>query len=306
MPDSPFHRAIYLTGPTASGKTAVGVAMARRLGAEVVAMDSTTIYRRMDIGTAKPTIAERGGIPHHLIDIIEPWESASVADYLGWARDAVVDIERRGRRALFVGGTALYLKALLRGLFAGPGSDPDLRRRLEEEAEAVGDSAMHDRLAGLDPATAARLHPNDRRRVVRALEVLAMTGRPISEFQIEHREPAPASVPVYALEPPRDRLYERIDRRVLAFFDAGLVEEVRSLRPAMSPVAAQAIGYREVLEMLDGRATLPETIERIQARSRQFAKRQATWFRGLEEVRAFRVDPDDHPESIAERLVCAS
>ena len=306
MADHPFHRAIYLTGPTASGKTAVGVALARRLGAEVVAMDSTTIYRRMDIGTAKPTMAERGGIPHHLIDVIEPWESASVADSLGWARRAVEAIEGRGGRVLFVGGTALYLKALLRGLFAGPGSDPELRRLLEGEAEALGDVAMHGRLAGLDPATAARLHPNDRRRVVRALEVMAMTGRPLSTLQVEHHEPAPASVPVVALEPPRDRLYQRIDRRVLAFFDAGLVDEVRSLqedeRP-LSPIAAQAIGYREVIAMLEGRATLPETIEQIQARSRRFAKRQGTWFRGLEEVRAFPVDPDEDPEAIAGRLV---
>jgi tRNA dimethylallyltransferase len=305
MCESAFHRAYYLTGPTASGKTAVGVALARRLDAEIIAMDSTTIYRRMDIGTSKPTMDERGGIPHHLIDVIEPWESASVADYLGWARDAVAAIEVRGRRVLFVGGTALYLKALLRGLFAGPGSDPEMRRRLEEAAETSGDAALHARLAAVDPATAARLHPNDRRRVVRALEVIALTGRPLSELQVEHHRPAPPSVPVFALEPPRDRLYERIDRRVVAFFDAGLVEEVRSLQAAerpLGPVAAQAIGYREVLAMLDGRATLPETIERIQARSRQFAKRQATWFRGLQEVRAFPVGPDEDPEEVAQRL----
>ena len=305
MADNPFHRAIYLTGPTASGKTAVGAALARRVGAEVIAMDSTTIYRRLDIGTAKPTMAERGGIPHHLIDVIEPWESASVADYLGWARRAVEAIEGRGRRVLFVGGTALYLKALLRGLFAGPGSDPDLRRQLEVEAEALGDAALHGRLAGLDPPTAARLHPNDRRRVVRALEVIAMTGRPLSTLQVEHENPAPASVPVVALEPPRDRLYQRIDRRVLAFFDAGLVDEVRPLQEGerpLNPIAAQAIGYREVIAMLEGRATLPETIEKIQARSRRFAKRQGTWFRGLDEVRAFPVDPDEDPEAIADRL----
>jgi tRNA dimethylallyltransferase len=305
MPDNPFHRAIYLTGPTASGKTAVGVELARRLDAEIVAMDSTTLYRRMDIGTAKPTMAERGGVPHHLIDVIEPWESASVADYLGWARDAIAGIEGRGKRVLFVGGTALYLKALLRGLFVGPGSDPDLRRQLEQEAEASGDAALHARLAGLDPTTAARLHPNDRRRVVRALEVIALTGQPLSSLQVEHQRPAPSTVPVFALEPPRDRLYNRIDRRVLAFFDAGLVEEVRSLQAGerpLGPVAAQAIGYREVLAMLAGEATLPETIERIQARSRQFAKRQATWFRGLEEVRAFPVGPDEAPEAISERL----
>lgn len=305
MDRNPFHRAIYLTGPTASGKTAVGVALARRLDAEVIALDSTTIYRRMDIGTAKPTMAEREGIPHHLIDVIEPWESASVADYREWARQAINAIEGRGRRVLFVGGTALYLKALLRGLFEGPGSDPEVRRQLEAEAERIGDIALHQRLVVLDPITAARLHPNDRRRVVRALEVLTITGRPISAFQGEHQRPAPASVPVLALEPPRDRLYERIDRRVLAFFEAGLVDEVRALRDGerpLSSVAAQAIGYREVLAMLDGDASLAETIERIQLRSRQFAKRQGTWFRGLEEVRSIPIDPDDDPDSIARQL----
>ena len=153
--------------------------------------------------------------------------------------------------------------------------------------------------------TAARLHPNDRRRIVRALEVIALTGRPLSELQVEHHQPAPAGVPVYALEPPRARLYERINRRVLAFFDAGLVEEVRSLQSGerpLSPVAAQAIGYREVIAMLAGQGTLAETIERIQIRSRQFAKRQGTWFRGLEEVQGFPVTGEEEPEVIADRL----
>ncbi len=305
MTENSFHRAIYLTGPTASGKSAVGVALAHRLGAEIVAMDSATLYRRMDIGTAKPTQEERGGIPHHLIDVIEPWESASVADFLNWAREAVTRIEARGRRALFVGGTALYLKALLRGLFDGPGSDAELRRQLEAEAEVIGDAEMHARLTAIDPRSAARLHPNDRRRVIRALEVHAMTGRPLSDWQVEHQHKAPATVPVIALEPPRDQLYERIDRRVVAFFEKGFVEEVRALRDAdrpLSPIAAQAIGYREVLEMLEGQATLDQTIEQIQTRSRQFAKRQATWFRGLAEVRSLPIDPDARVEALADRL----
>ncbi len=294
-----------MTGPTAAGKTAVGVALARRLDAEVVAMDSTTIYRRMDIGTAKPTMAERGGISHHLIDVIEPWESASVADYREWAGEAVRAVESRGRRVLFVGGTPLYLKALLRGLFEGPGSDVERRRRLEHEADAEGDAALHARLAAVDPVTAARLHPNDRRRVIRALEVFELTGRPLSAFQGEHERPAPTTVPVFALEPPRAALHECINRRVRDFFGQGLVEEVRSLQAAdrpLSSVAAQAIGYREVIAMLDGQSTLEETIALIQTRTRQFARRQATWFRGLEEVRALPIAPDEDPEAIAERL----
>ncbi len=301
-----FHRAIYLTGPTASGKTAVGVALARRLDLEVVAMDSTTLYRRMDIGTAKPTLAERGGIPHHLIDVIEPWETASVADYRQWAGAAIREIEGRGHRTLFVGGTPLYLKALLRGLFEGPGSDLEVRGRLENDAEVHGDPALHARLAEVDPKTAARLHPNDRRRVVRALEVFELSGRPLSTFQVEHDRPAPGTVPVVALDPPRAILHERIDRRVRTFFENGLEDEVRSLQAAarpMSGVAAQAIGYREVIAMLAGRATLDETVERIQARTRRFARRQATWFRGLEEVEAMPVAPDEDAEAIAERLV---
>jgi tRNA dimethylallyltransferase len=300
-----LHRAIYLTGPTAVGKTAVGVSLAQRLDAEIIALDSMTLYRGMDIGTAKPTLSERGGVPHHLIDQLDPWEAASVADYRNWAIEVVTELEVRGRRALFVGGTALYLKALLRGLFQGPGADPELRKSLEEEADRLGDPAMHNRLASLDPATANRLHPNDRRRVVRALEVIEMTGRPLSELQVEHDQPAPGSVQVYALERPRAELFERIDRRVELMFDEGLIEEVRGLqanpRP-LGPVAAQGVGYSEVIEMLAGRIDRAETLTRTQARTRQFAKRQGTWFRGLVEVQAWPVASDESPESIADRL----
>jgi len=306
MHDNAFHRAIYLTGPTAAGKTAVGVALARRLGAEVLALDSTTLYRGMNIGTAKPALDERGGIPHHLIDVIEPWESASVAAYREWARAAVREVERRGGKVLFVGGSALYLKALVRGLFRGPAADAALRSRLEGYAGEHGADVLHGRLAAVDPATAARLHPHDRRRVIRALEVIELTGRPISVLQAEHDRPAPADVPIFALDLPRATLHERINRRVVRFFDAGLVEEVRALQAGPWPLgdlAAQAIGYREVIAMLAGRANLGQTIERVQARTRQFAKRQATWFRGLEEVRSCPVAPDDDPEAIADKLV---
>jgi len=305
MSTNPFHRAIYLTGPTAAGKTVVGVALARRLGAEIIALDSMTLYRGMDIGTAKPTLAERSEVPHHLIDVLDPWQSASVADYRGWALEALISIESRGKRALFVGGTALYLISLLRGLFEGPGADPALRRSLEEEAEQAGDAAMHARLERLDPATAARLHPHDRRRVIRAIEVITVTGQLLSTLQTEHAHPAPAEVPVFALELPRRALRERIDRRVLQMFEAGLAEEVRSLLSApkpLAPVPAQAVGYREVIQMLEGDQALEETISRVQARTRQFAKRQMTWFRGLVEVCLWPVEPTQSAEVIADRL----
>ena len=296
MNKDPFHRAFYLTGPTASGKTAVGVALARRLDAEIVALDSATLYRAMNIGTAKPSPAERGGIAHHVIDVIDPWEKASVSDYREWARSAIALIEQRGKRVLFVGGTPLYLKVLLRGLFAGPAADPTVRERLERDADSLGEAAVFGRLSELDPVTAARLHPGDRRRVIRALEVIERTEGPLSALQVEHGQPAPEAVAVFALEPPRSILRERIDRRVLKFFEAGFADEVRALMAAprpLSDVAAQAIGYREVIAMLAGQASQDQTIERIQARTRQFAKRQATWFRGLAEVESVPVDGDE-------------
>ncbi len=301
----PLHRAIYLTGPTASGKTAIGVALARRLDAEIVAVDSMTLYRGMDIGTAKPMDAERGGIPHHLIDVLDPWQAASVAEYRRWALAAVEDIERRGKRVLFVGGTPMYLKALLRGLFQGPGADSALRLRLEREAEEGGTKALHRRLAAVDPPTAARLHPNDRRRVIRALELIELTGQALGRLQVEHERSAPAGTLVFALDRPRPELHDRINRRVATMFDAGLVEEVRALwsspRP-LSAVAAQGVGYREVIEMLEGKAGLTATMERVRARSRQLAKRQCTWFRGLVEVRPWPVLPDNDVERVADRL----
>ncbi len=302
-----FRRAIYLTGPTASGKTAVGVALARRIGAEVVALDSMTIYRGMDVGTAKPTEEERGGIPHHLIDVVDPWDSASVADYRSWAGSALDDLDARGKTALFVGGTPLYLKALLRGLFVGPAADAALRRSLEGEADRAGDAALHARLGGLDPVAAARLHPNDRRRVIRALEVVTLTGRPLSDQQREHDRPA-EGVAVFALGRPRAELRERIDRRVVAMFESGLVDEVRRLMEAPRPigdVAAQGVGYRETIALLRGQADREATIARIQARTRQFAKRQETWFRGLAEVRPFPVHPGESPEATADRIALA-
>jgi tRNA dimethylallyltransferase len=305
MFETPPHRAIYLTGPTAVGKTAVGVALARRLGAEVVALDSMTLYRGMDIGTAKPGPDERGGIPHHLIDVLDPWESASVAAYRAWALAMVSEVEARGCRVLFVGGTALYLKALLRGLCEGPAADPTLRRELEEVADRLGDAALHARLAEHDPTTARRLHPNDRRRVVRALEVIAASGRPLSLLQTEHDRPAPEGVKVVALERSRDELRGRIDHRVVRMFAEGFEDEVRALQAGprpLGPVAAQGVGYREVLDRLAGRLTFEETVARVQARTRQFAKRQATWFRGLSEVRPWPLAVDEPPDVTADRL----
>ena len=181
----PFDHALVLTGPTGSGKTQLGIDLAQRLDAEIVSMDSMALYRRMDIGTAKPTLAQRDLVPHHLVDVLEPTESASVAWWLDQAKGCVHDIESRGKQVLFVGGTPLYLKALISGLFDGPAADPAIRIRLTSEAEAFGSLALHQRLAVVDPVCAGRIHPNDVRRTVRALEVFELTGKPMSAWQTQ-------------------------------------------------------------------------------------------------------------------------
>ena len=304
-PVNPFHRAVYLTGPTASGKSEAGLELAVRLNAEILALDSMTLYRGMDIGTAKPGEEELCAVPHHLIDVLDPWDSASVADYRGWAASAIADIEARGKRVLFVGGTPLYLKACLRGLFEGPPAALEIRKRLEEEAQRLGHAHLHQQLANLDPPTAERLHENDVRRVIRALEVFETTGRRLSDLQVEHDQPAPSSVAVFALDRPVENLNQRINLRVERMFADGLVEEVRRLRSMERPwnvVPAAGVGYREVAEMLNGRRSEAETIEATQLRTRQFAKRQRTWFRGLREVRAISVGTGETGSSMATRL----
>jgi tRNA dimethylallyltransferase len=283
---------LVLSGPTGSGKSRLGVELAERLGAEIVSMDSMALYRGMDIGTAKPSAAEQARVRHHLIDVLEPWESASVAWWLEQARQACTDIRQRGRRPLFVGGTPLYLKALLYGLFAGPPADLALRQRLEEEAGRAGGGALHARLAAVDPASAARLHPNDLRRVIRALEVWELTGKPLSAWQTQWRTERPGpedEMPrVVWLDVPRAELYRRIDARVVQMVEAGLVEETRRLvqlgRP-LSREARQAVGYREMFAYLEGRVGLEEAIGQIQQRTRQLAKRQLTWLRQLKAAR---------------------
>ncbi|MEX0977643.1 MAG: tRNA (adenosine(37)-N6)-dimethylallyltransferase MiaA [Pirellulales bacterium] len=279
----------FLTGQTASGKKAVGVALARQLGAEIVSLDSMALYQGMDIGTAKPTRDERADVPHHLIDVIEPAEQYSVAQYVQAAQVAVSEIASRGRVPLFVGGTPLYLKALLRGIFSGPPADWELRRRLQAMAETDGNEKLHARLAEVDPLSARRLHPRDTRRVIRALEVFEKTGRSITDLQLQFdRARAADECRVFVLDWPRKELGERIDRRVEAMFAAGLVDEVRGLLALAKPpgrTASQAVGYREVIEHLGGARDLGETIELVKLRTRQFAKRQMTWFRSLSECR---------------------
>jgi tRNA dimethylallyltransferase len=281
-----FRAATVLTGPTGSGKSSLALEFAERTGAEIVAMDSMTLYHGLDVGTAKPTAADRARVPHHLIDVLDPWESASVAWWLDRAAESVADILARGRRVLIVGGTPLYLKAILHGLFDGPPADRELRSRLESNADAGAD--LHGRLSMVDPAAAAKLHPHDRRRLVRALEVWELTGRPISDWQREWTRPVENGLPVYCIDRPRDELYCRIDRRVVEMLAAGWLDEARRLRRLPRPVSREvlaAIGYRELFEFLNGTRTWDDTVGLIRQRTRRYAKRQLTWFRHLPAVR---------------------
>ena len=297
----------FLTGPTAAGKTTVGAELARRLHAEIISLDSMAVYRGMDIGTAKPTLDERRAVPHHLIDLVDPREEFSLAQYLAAAEECTGEIRARGREVLFVGGTPLYLKGLLRGIFEGPPADWALRKRLEEEARRHPPGFLHQELARVDPDAAKRLHPNDTRRLVRALEVYQKTGQPISRVQRQFAVGRPAEAcRVFVLDWPREELYRRINHRVDAMFAGGLVEEVRKLLAADRPLgktASQALGYREVIEHLRGDSDLPETIELVKTHTRQFAKRQGTWFRSLSECRYVPIGGSAAPAEVAERIV---
>jgi tRNA dimethylallyltransferase len=273
----------FLSGPTASGKSALAIPLARRLDAEIVSVDSMAVYRGLDVGTAKPTAAQRAAVPHHVVDMIPAAEPYSVAQWLEDASRAVADCRSRGRGILFVGGTPLYLRALRDGLAPLPPANPDLRSRLADEATVSGPEALHARLAGIDPVSAARIHPRDGKRIIRALEVAETTGQPLSHAF------SPASNPLFesrlmVVDLPRAVLYGRIDRRVERMFAEGLVEETRAALAhpgGIGPTARQAAGYTEAIELLEGRIDLPAAIRRTQQRTRQLAKRQLTWLRSF-------------------------
>jgi tRNA dimethylallyltransferase len=274
---------LALVGPTGSGKTALSLHLAQRLDAEIVNCDSRQVYRFLDIGTAKPSPAERGTVPHHLFDVVDPDQPFDCARYRDLARAAIADMRARGRRTVLVGGSGLYLKVLRYGLAAGPPRDAALRARLEtlEDAEP---GALHARLGAVDPAAAARLHPHDRVRLVRALEVCELTGRPLSAWHDEHAFHGPAlHCRVIGLRMERGALYTRLDARCRRMVDDGLGDEVRALwqrgfGPELPPL--RSIGYREIGAYLQGRCDLETAIADMQRATRQFAKRQLTWLRG--------------------------
>ena len=281
-------------GPTASGKTALGIEVARRLGAEIVSVDSMLVYRGMDIGTAKPSPDERARTPHHLIDVAEPSEPFSVARYQQLAREALSGIEGRGRRALLVGGTVLYLRAIVDDL-AFPETDPDVRADIEAEAERVGAAALHERLAASDPAAAAKIEPGNRRRTIRALEVAALTGRPFSSFSSAWETYEPLRVRAAGIAISRSILAERIEVRVRAMVDRGLLDEVRAFVERGFGgwlTASQAIGYAEFARHLAGELTLEEAVAGTVKRTKALARRQIAFLRRDPRIRWFEAGDD--------------
>ena len=275
-------RLAVITGPTGAGKSDLALKAAQILGGEIINADSLALYRGFDIGTAKPTPAERRLVPHHLIDVLNPDESFDAAAYLRAARPLVEALSARKRPALAVGGTGFYLRSLTRGLFEGPGRDEAFRARLAEEAAAGAD--LHSRLAALDPETAARLAPADRVRIERALEVLHLSGKSISQWQRDHGlAEKPFKTLTIVIDRPREEMEKRIAQRSARMFELGLAEEVRELLAAgwaaeLKPFGS--IGYKETLGYLRGQWSLAEAVEKTVIATRRYAKRQRTWFRG--------------------------
>ena len=280
--------------------------LAAQLNAEIVSVDSMAVYRGMDIGTAKPTPDEQKQVPHFLLDVVDPNHEFSLAEYLAKAHAVANEIRGRGKQVLFVGGTPLYLKSLMRGVCEGPPADVDFRRAVEEEIEQVGLEALRERLEQVDPLSAAKLHPNDKRRMIRALEVYATTGTPISHYQLQFEQANQLCKHVFVLSWDRGQLHDRINRRVDRMYESGLFEEVRGLLAkygSFSSTALQGVGYREVLDVLDGNSNMDEAIEQTKARTRQFARRQETWFRGLSESKWISVDGQTTDEELVKTML---
>jgi len=298
---------VVILGPTASGKTRLGTALAARFHGEIISCDALQVYRFMDIGTAKATPAEREKVPHHMLDLQDPGENFSAGEYQRTARQYLDAVREQGRLPFVVGGTGFYLRALIDGLFEGPGRSDDLRARMRRIIESRGPGSLYRALRRIDPQTAARITPADSARIIRAYEVYLLTGRPMSWWQGRPRD----ALRGYrwlrlGIETPRPLLYDRINTRVADMFDKGFIEEVRGLlgRFPRDCQALKAIGYREVVAYLEGELSLEQAIEQTQQESRHYAKRQMTWFRS--DSRVIWLDGALDPETLeagAARLV---
>ncbi len=283
-----MHPMVVIVGPTGAGKTELAIALAERCGGEIVSADSQQVYRGMDIGTGKASVAERGRVPHHLLDVINPDEEMTAAKFVELADETIASLRTQERPVIVAGGTMLYVRALLRGLFEGPAADEALRTELSARAARLGTADLWKELQRVDPRSAERIHDTDQRRLIRALEVHKLTGIALSEHHERHQQqPARYQAKIVGVQPEREALYAQIDARVLAMMEAGLVEEVERLRASgYGPElrSQQAIGYGEVHRLLEGDLEQGEAVELIQRNSRRYARRQLSWYRGDERV----------------------
>ena len=299
--------AIFLMGPTASGKTALGVELAKILNGEIISVDSALVFKGMDIGTAKPTLEERQGIPHHLIDILDPSESFSTGQFKTVALELMADITARGKLPILVGGTMLYFNALTQGLAELPPANVEIRAELDKELASLGNQVLHQRLALIDPDSARRIHPNDPQRVQRALEVFTLTGKPLSSFFAEQNTELPYKV-VKLIIAPSDRkvLHQVIEKRFVRMVEQGLIEEVRALYERgdlnESLPAIRAVGYRQVWNYLQGLCDKQTMIETGIIATRQLAKRQFTWLRRETDAYHFMTEQADLLNNVLKTL----
>lgn len=299
---------IVLTGPTAAGKTSLSVSLAERINGEIISADSMQVYKKMDIGTAKIRKEEMRGIPHHLIDVLDPAEEFNVVRFQGMAKEALAGIYERGKIPLVVGGTGFYIQGLLYDIdFTREEQDKSYRERLQKKAEEEGAGAVHQMLEKVDSVSAGKIHPNNVKRVIRALEFYHLNGRPISEHNEEEaRKKSPYQSAYFVLNQDRQTLYERINRRVDLMMEEGLIGEVKSLVEegyGRNLVSMQGIGYKEVFDYLEGEISLEETTERIKKDTRHFAKRQLTWFGREKEVIMIDKDKFETEEKILEHML---
>jgi len=292
---------VIILGPTAVGKSAVALELATQIGGEIINADSQQVYRQMNIGTGKPAEADRARVPHHLIDVVDPDEEFNAAIYRRLALERIDQIHERGKTVVVCGGTGLYLKALTRGLFFGPGQNPEVRGELAREIQEKGLSALYHRLTEVDPAAHSRIHPNDRQRIIRALEVYQLTGKPMSQWQQEHGfGDEPFDTLKIGLQRERTELYDLINGRCDRMIEEGLLDEVRELVAqgyTLDLKPLQSVGYRQMGLVLQGMLIVEKAVEEMKQETRHLAKRQLTWFRGDHEIRWF------HPENQRQEVI---
>lgn len=298
---------ILILGVTAGGKGKLAFELAKKLGAEILSIDSMKVYLRMDIGTAKPSKEIRKEINFHLVDVVEPSESFSVDRFLNLSESAIKEIEAKGKSVVAVGGSAMYIKAMLYGIFEGPGTNEQIRKNLKERIEKESLEQLHKELAVIDPSAADRIHRNDEKRIIRALEVYQLTGKPISAFQQQFDLPAPkAGWKIVGLRREKEEENKRINARVKKMIEAGLVDEVKGLLAEEKPLSLQArsaIGYAEIIDYLAGKETLEKTIEQIKINTRRFAKAQRTWFKQFKNVDWLELSNEIQPQQIIEKIL---